>query len=137
MYSEKEKYSKLFLNTSSSKNFGEVTFFIKGMMGFIKKGQKSIKEMLENKIEKLNFSRDYLDNLALSDSEKKIMFIYIQNNIFSEFPLKDKELSKILEISRAKLRIHIENLMKKGYLVEISKNPMIHVIDDELKEVLD
>ena len=137
IFSEKEKYSKLFLNTSSSKNFGEVTFFIKGMMGFIKKGQKSIKEMLENKIEKLNFSRDYLDNLALSDSEKKIMFIYIQNNIFSEFPLKDKELSKILEISRAKLRIHIENLMKKGYLVEISKNPMIHVIDDELKEVLD
>ena len=137
IFSEKEKYSKLFLNTSSSKNFGEVTFFIKGMMGFIKKGQKSIKEMLENKIEKLNFSRDYLDNLVLSDSEKKIMFIYIQNNIFSEFPLKDKELSKILEISRAKLRIHIENLMKKGYLVEISKNPMIHVIDDELKEVLD
>ena len=137
IFSEKEKYSKLFLNTYNSKNFGEVTFFIKGMMGFIKKGQKSIKEMLENKIEKLNFSRDYLDNLALSDSEKKIMFIYIQNNIFSEFPLKDKELSKILEISRAKLRIHIENLMKKGYLVEISKNPMIHVIDDELKEVLD
>lgn len=137
IFSEKEKYSKLFLNTSSSKNFGEVTFFIKGMMEFIKKGQKSIKEMLENKIEKLNFSRDYLVNLELNDSEKKIMCIYIQNNIFSEFSLKDKELSKILEINRTKLKIHIENLIKKGYLVEISKNPMIHVIDDGLKEVLD
>lgn len=137
IFSEKEKYSKLFLNTSSSKNFGEVTFFIKGMMEFIKKGQKSIKEMLENKIEKLNFSRDYLGNLELNDSEKKIMCIYIQNNIFSEFPLKDKELSKILEISRTKLKIHIETLIKKGYLVEISKNPMINVIDDRLKEVLD
>lgn len=137
IFSEKEKYSKLFLSTSSSKNFGEVTFFIKGMMEFIKKGQKSIKEMLENKIEKLNFSRDYLGNLELNDPEKKIMCIYIQNNIFSEFPLKDKELSKILEISRTKLKIHIENLIKKGYLVEISKNPMIHVIDDRLKEVLD
>ena len=32
IFSEKEKYSKLFLNTSKPKNFGEITFFLIGIM---------------------------------------------------------------------------------------------------------
>lgn len=137
IFSEKTKYSKLFLNTSSSKNFGEITFFLVGMLELIKKGQESIKEMLENKIEKLNFSEDYLDNLDLSDLEKNIMFVYIQNHIFSNYNLEDKELCEIMNMSRPTLKNNIEKLVKKEYLTKISKKPITHVISDKLQEILD
>lgn len=137
IFSEKEKYSKLSLNTSNSKNFGEITFFLIGMLELIKKGQESIIKMLEDKIEKLNFSRNYLNNLNLSDLEKDIMFVYIQNHIFSNSDLEDKELCKIINMSRPTLKNNIEQLIKKEYLTEISKRPITHIISDKLQEVLD
>ena len=137
IFSEKEKYSKLFLNTSNSKNFGEITFFLIGMLELIKKGQESIIKMLEDKIEKLNFSRNYLNNLDLSDLEKDIMFVYIQNHIFSNSDLEDKELCKIINMSRPTLKNNIEQLIKKEYLTKISKKPITHVLSDKLQKVID
>ena len=137
IFSEKEKYSKLFLNTSNSKNFGEITFFLIGMLELIKKGQESIMKMLEDKIEKLNFSRNYLNNLNLSDLEKDIMFVYIQNHIFSNSDLEDKELCKIINMSRSTLKNNIEQLIKKEYLTKISKKPITHVLSDKLQKVID
>ena len=137
IFSEKEKYSKLFLNTSNSKNFGEITFFLIGMLELIKKGQESIMKMLEDKIEKLNFSRNYLNNLNLSDLEKDIMFVYIQNHIFSNSDLEDKELCKIINMSRPTLKNNIEQLIKKEYLTKISKKPITHVLSDKLQEIID
>ena len=137
IFSEKEKYSKLFLNTSNSKNFGEITFFLIGMLELIKKGQESIMKMLEDKIEKLNFSRNYLNNLNLSDLEKDIMFVYIQNHIFSNSDLEDKELCKIINMSRPTLKNNIEQLIKKEYLTKISKKPITHVLSDKLQKVID
>ena len=137
IFSEKEKYSKLFLNTSNSKNFGEITFFLIGMLELIKKGQESIIKMLEDKIEKLNFSRNYLNNLNLSDLEKDIMFVYIQNHIFSNSDLEDKELCKIINMSRPTLKNNIEQLIQKEYLTKISKKPITHVLSDKLQKVID
>ena len=137
IFSEKEKYSKLFLNTSNSKNFGEITFFLIGMLELIKKGQESIIKMLEDKIEKLNFSRNYLNNLNLSDLEKDIMFVYIQKHIFSNSDLEDKELCKIINMSRPTLKNNIEQLIKKEYLTKISKKPITHVLSDKLQKVID
>ena len=137
IFSEKEKYSKLFLNTSNSKNFGEITFFLIGMLELIKKGQESIMKMLEDKIEKLNFSRNYLNNLNLSDLEKNIMFVYIQNYIFSNSDLEDKELCKIINMSRPTLKNNIEQLIKKEYLTKISKKPITHVLSDKLQKIID
>ena len=137
IFSEKEKYSKLFLNTSNSKNFGEITFVLIGMLELIKKGQESIIKMLEDKIEKLNFSRNYLNNLNLSDLEKDIMFVYIQNHIFSNSDLEDKELCKIINMSRPTLKNNIEQLIKKEYLTKISKKPITHVLSDKLQKVID
>lgn len=42
IFENKEKYFKLFTETSNIRNCGEVTFFILGMMELIKKGQESI-----------------------------------------------------------------------------------------------
>ena len=137
IFSENEKYSKLFLNTSNSKNFGEITFFLIGMLELIKKGQESIIKMLMDRIEKLKYSKDYLDKLDLDNLKKNILFVYIQNYIFSDFPLEDRQLAEIIKISMPTLKKNIEQLIKQEYLTEISKRPITHIISDKLQEVLD
>ena len=137
IFSEKEKYSKLFLNTSKPKNFGEITFFLIGIMELIKKGQESIIKMLIDRIEKLKYSKDYLDKLDLDNLKKNILFIYIHNYIFSDFPLEDRQLAEIIKVSMPTLKKNIEQLIKQEYLTEISKRPITHIISDKLQEVLD
>ena len=137
IFSEKEKYSKLFLNTSKPKNFGEITFFLIGIMELIKKGQESIIKMLMDRIEKLKYSKDYLDKLDLDNLKKNILFVYIQNYIFSDFPLEDRQLAEIIKVSMPTLKKNIEQLIKQEYLTEISKRPITHIISDKLQEVLD
>ena len=137
IFSEKEKYSKLFLNTSKPKNFGEITFFLIGIMELIKKGQESIIKMLMDRIEKLKYSKDYLDKLDLDNLKKNILFVYIQNYIFSDFPLEDRQLAEIIKVSMPALKKNIEQLIKQEYLTELSKRPITHIISNKLQEVLD
>ena len=108
-----------------------------GIIEFIKKGQESIIKMLIDRIEKLKYSKDYLDKLDLDNLKKNILFVYIQNYIFSNFPLEDWQLAKIIKVSMPTLKKNIEQLIKQEYLTEISKRPITHIISDKLQEVLD
>ncbi|WP_022819677.1 Fic family protein [Fusobacterium russii] len=134
IFNEKNKYSKLFKNTSDIKNFGEVTFFIKGFLELIVKGQESILEMLKNKKEKLSYAFTMLENLSLKKIEKDILFIYLQNYIFSKTsPLKDKEMSEIIELSRPTLDKLLKKLETMDYISKISSKPSIHTIGNKIK----
>ena len=108
-----------------------------GIMELIKKGQESIIKMLMDRIEKLKYSKDYLDKLDLDNLKKNILFVYIQNYIFSDFPLEDRQLVEIIKVSMPTLKKNIEQLIKQEYLTEISKRPITHIISDKLQEVLD
>ena len=108
-----------------------------GIIEFIKKGQESIIKMLMDRIEKLKYSKDYLDKLDLDNLKKNILFVYIQNYIFSDFPLEDRQLAEIIKVSMPTLKKNIEQLIKQEYLREISKRPITHIISDKLQEVLD
>ena len=108
-----------------------------GIMELIKKGQESIIKMLMDRIEKLKYSKDYLDKLDLDNLKKNILFIYIQNYIFSDFPLEDRQLAEIIKVSMPTLKKNIEQLIKQEYLTELSKRPITHIISNKLQEVLD
>lgn len=138
IFEEKEKYSKLFLNVSKSNNCGEITFFIKGLFEIIIKGQRSIKEMLSNKILKLEFSEKFLYGLDLEEEENKILYIYIQDFIFSGRPsMKDNDLENILKISRYKLNRYLDVLKEKNYIIQYQKLPSVHMLTDDLKHKFD
>lgn len=125
IFGEKEKYSKLFSKVSNPKNYGEITFFVKGMLEIIKKGQESIIEMLNEKILKLNYARKYVEELNLEDMESRIVYIYMQDFIFSQISsLKDLQLLEILDDvkSRITLNKYLKSLEQKGIIVQISKS---------------
>lgn len=134
IFNEKNKYSKLFKNTSDIRNFGEVTFFIKGFLELIIKGQESILEMLKNKKEKLDYALTMLEDLSLKEIEKDILLIYLQNYIFSKTsPLKDKEILEIVELSRPTLDKLLKKLETMEYVSKISSKPSIHTLGDKIK----
>lgn len=134
IFNEKNKYSKLFKNTSDAKNFGEVTFFIKGFLELIIKGQESILEMLKDKKEKLDYAFTMLEEFSIEETEKDILFIYLQNYIFSKTsPLKDKEMSEIMGISRPTLDKLLKKLETMEYISKISSKPSIHTIGNKIK----
>lgn len=140
IFENKKKYSDLFLDTSNVKNYGEITFFIKGMLEFIIKGQESIIQMLKERILKLDYASSYIENLKdLDEKQKNILFIYIQNYIFSkENPLTDNELlDNISDInSLPTLKKHLKKLTELGYIVQISKRPIIRKISNKVEEIL-
>ncbi len=138
IFADKEGYSKLFSETSNSRNCGEVTFFIKGMLEFILKGQDSILIMLKDKILKLEHAKSYLENIKLKEVEKDILFFYIQNYVFSDdFTLLDSNILKYLEIaSRVTLNKYLNSLKIKGYIEKISHTPSKHILTSWVKEKL-
>lgn len=144
IFEDRKKYAELFLNTSKVKNYGEVTFFVIGMLNFIVNGQESIIQMLKDKILKLNYAKKYIDSIetsySLSEIECNILFVYIQNYIFAkENPLPDKELLKYVKGIKSiqTLRRHLDNLTTLDLITLVSKKPLIRTISNTIKEVLD
>ncbi|MCF2674386.1 Fic family protein [Fusobacterium varium] len=137
IFLNKEKYLKLFLETSESKNCGELTFFIEGILEIIIQGQESIIGMLEKKHLKLEYALNYIKELGLNVEESDILFILTQNYIFSNSPLKDSELCTYINLSPYKLKGYIKKLSEESYVETISRRPLIHSIGDKLKKVLE
>lgn len=141
IFGDKKKYSNLFLDTSNTKNSGEITFFIKGMLEFIIDGQESIIDMLQDKSLKLDYTEKYIDGLKdLDEIQKRILYIYIQNYIFSKTnPLTDSELLKYIPTIKTiqTLRKKLKRLEELGYIIEINNKPVTREISGNLKEILD
>ncbi|MGL6023589.1 MAG: Fic family protein, partial [Cetobacterium sp.] len=134
IFADKGSYSKLFLEVSNHKNCGEMTFFVKGMLEFVLKGQNSILEMLNEKSIKLNFALQYIESCNLSEIESKIISIYIQDYIFTErVHIKDAEILEYLPIkSKLTLKKHLNSLISAGYLQQVSKKPSQHSLSEFL-----
>lgn len=135
IFSDKDGYSKLFLDVSNPRNCGEVTFFVKGMLEFILKGQESIIEMLNQNIVKLEFAFQYIKDCSLTEIESEILSIYVQGYIFAERShMKDSEILEYLPIkSKLTLKKHLDSLVDKNYLQQISKRPSQHSLSEFLK----
>lgn len=141
IFEEKEKYYKLFSKVSEPRNCGEITFFILGMLEIIEKGQNKIIELLNHKLLKLNYAKKYITELKLDEIESVILFIYVQDFIFSDMEnLNDKDLLEVLKNKKIKSRLtlnkHLKNMVDKNILIKVSNNPTRHILTDNIKEMI-
>ncbi|WP_027129020.1 Fic family protein [Fusobacterium perfoetens] len=141
---EKNNYIKAFLEVANEKNYGELTFFIIGMLNFIIKGQESLIKMFRKKFQKVQRASNYI--YALNDigkTEKDILFLYVQNFIFARnTPLADDRISFYTSINPKPLKIYLLNLTRKGYITKLSNHtlenyPHVRVISSGVKKVFD
>ena len=132
----KPKYYKAFEEVSHPRNMGEMTHFIDDMMDLIISGQeKSLVDLKEADI-KMKFVSQYLKELSdVDEDQKKILFVLIQDYLFSMFgSMDDEEVSIAVELSRYKLKTKLEQLVKLGLVEKIKYSPSKHKISAKVIE---
>ncbi|EMF0097208.1 Fic family protein, partial [Enterococcus hirae] len=132
----KPKYYKAFEEVSHPRNMGEMTHFIDDMMDLIISGQeKSLSDLKEADI-KMKFVSHYLKEMTdANDEQKKVLFVLIQDYLFSMFgSMDDEEVSIAVNLSRYKLNIILHQLVELGLIEKIKKSPSKHKISAKIIE---
>lgn len=125
------KYYKAFDICNDPKNKGDITPFIYSYIDIIKNAAKSSLENLESLKQRLEYYstiHENIYNFFENDLQSKIVYILIQNALFSSKGVFIEELKHHLECSEATIRKNIKSLIKHGLIIttEREKNKMLY-----------
>ena len=128
---DKNKYYKAFDICNDPKNKGDITPFIYSFIDIIKNTAKSSLENLESLKQRLEYYstiHENIYNFFENDLQSKIVYILIQNALFSRKGVFIEELKHHLECSEATIRKNIKSLIKHGLIIttEREKNKMLY-----------
>lgn len=135
----KNKYLEAFSEVSNPRNKGELTHFVQTMFELIESGQRNLlKDLKEYNIIFKHYTSYLNKKDNMSEEEKRIIFVYIQNFIFDEMnPIEDQDMADTLDISRHILKGRLAPLVEKKVIKQIKKKPSIHVLTDDFKSKLE
>lgn len=129
----KEKYQKAFTEVSNPLNRGELTFFIKDLLGIIIKGQENVSVSLLDANRKMQITVDFIEELDFPSIEKNLLFLMIQSLLFAfgDRYMTNIELFELLKdkYSRTKVDNAMKGLEKKDFVYKISKNPLAYSLN--------
>ena len=118
-------YYKLFEETNSFGNCGDLTPFITGFLWLILKSITRVTELLENKANMLKSMEQSLKVLDLPDkTDRNLCYILLQAALFSDEGAKIQEIAKTANISERTVRTHLEKLPSN--LVIINRDNKAH-----------
>ena len=128
---DKNKYYKAFDICNDPKNKGDITPFLYSFIDIIKNAAKSSLENLESLKQRLEYYstiHENIYNFFENDLQSKIVYILIQNALFSSKGVFIEELKHHLECSEATIRKNIKSLIKHGLIIttEREKNKMLY-----------
>lgn len=128
---DKNKYYKAFDICNDPKNKGDITPFIYSFIDIIKNAAKSSLENLESLKQRLEYYSNIHENIYNffeNDLQSKIVYILIQNALFSRKGVFIEELKHHLECSEATIRKNIKSLKNHGLIIntEREKNKMLY-----------
>lgn len=133
----KNKYYKAFTAAETHLNHSEMTFFVIQMLEFIRLGQETTIEDLEEKLLLLASAESSLDSFGeapyyLSPKEKKILLQAAQHYLFdafSEITLQD--IAAYSEISAQTARKYTARLENRGLLETVFLKPLKFILTEE------
>ncbi|MHB9307959.1 Fic family protein [Fusobacterium polymorphum] len=136
-----DDYYKSFVEVEDVNNYGEITFFVGNILETIKKGQEEIIKLLNDSIMKLSYSFEIFEEITkdLSEKEKVILFVYLQNYLFNDFEkITNINLTFVIEnfnkenITQQTINKYTQELEKKGYLVKIKQRPLTYTLSEKI-----
>ena len=131
-----DNYYKSFVEVEDVNNYGEITFFVENILKTIKSGQEEIINLLNDSIMKLDHSTEIFEEITkdLSEKEKVILFVYLQNYLFNDFEeITNAELSYIIgDLTQQTINKYTQELEKKGYLVKIKQRPLTYTLSEKI-----
>ena len=143
-----DDYYKSFVEVEDVNNYGEITFFVENILKTIKNGQEMIIDLLNESIMKLNHATEIFEEITkdLSEKEKVILFVYLQNYLFNDFEkITNIELTFVIEnfnqqsinqqnITQQTINRYTQELENKGYLVKIKQRPLTYTLADKITD---
>lgn len=109
-----DSYYKSFKIVNEEKNKGELTSFVEYFLNVLADSLKDLIAYLDEKISQLEFFEKQLTSLyeskKIGTGEKAILYILIQNTLFSEYSLGANELSAIADLGLSKTRSSLKSL---------------------------
>ena len=140
-----DNYYKSFVEVEDVNNYGEITFFVGNILETIKKGQEEIIKLLNDSIMKLDYSTEIFEEITkdLSEKEKVILFVYLQNYLFNDFEkITNIDLTFVIEnfnkenITQQTINKYTQELEKKGYLLKIKQRPLTYTLSEKITDKL-
>lgn len=137
----KNKYESAFSEVSNPRNRADLTFFVQTMYSLIIEGQEKMIENLTEAKAKLKRSSQYIESLGIrKDSlEWQILFILSQEHMFNSLndTVKSKEIAEFLKTTRYTLDKSLNELVNKGFIIKVGKNPKTYKLSPEFSENID
>lgn len=126
-------YYKAFSVTNSNINKGEMNYFIDEFLSILLKGQEDIIENLTDKLDKLNYSKDYIekDEKVNTLLKKDLLFMLSQSFYFDkntgiyrdtliEYTKKEHPVKRIKD--------ELKELETDGIIKIVKKRPLIYAV---------
>ena len=94
---------------------------------------------------KLNHSTEIFEEITndLSEKEKVILFVYLQNYLFNDFEkITNIDLTFVIEnfnkqnITQQTINKYTQELEKKGYLVKVNQRPLTYTLAEKITDKL-
>lgn len=129
------QYLDAFSHTNDSRNKGDISTFVYEFLDIILKAYQKTEIYALNKNKEIHTYSNIIENLALSKTEQRILFVLIQDELFSGFGLSCSNLSSILEISYCTCFKHLSVLEKANFIKKAYNGKQIFysVIIDNIK----
>ncbi|MCL2740419.1 MAG: hypothetical protein FWE47_04430 [Oscillospiraceae bacterium] len=105
-------YYKIFEETNSERNRGDLSFFVISFLEIIKKSVLSVSDAMENRVEKFDAYNSILSEIDVSGTEHNILYILLQNSLFGDRGFSVDELVGESGTSSATVRIALKKYKK-------------------------
>ena len=112
-------YYKLFEDTNSHANHGDLTPFITGFLWIIQKSVVRVNDILTEKANQLSIISNKLEKLSYTDKklDSKIYFVLLQASLFSEDGATLEEIADTLNKNIKTIRNHIRTYPQKHIII--------------------
>lgn len=137
-YIKKTEYYKTFSNTNLNINKGELNYFIDTFLKILIAGQEDILENLKDKIDKLDYASEFIENnLKQADTvlKKNILFLLLQSYYFDyNFGISRDILIKQNLKNNFKNTIinELKKLEEMNLIIKVKKRPIVYAINDNI-----
>ncbi len=134
----KTRYYKAFNNTNAEINRGELNYFIDEFLTIIVAGQEDIIDNLVEKIEKLQYALNYIENdlqSANTELKKSLLFMLYQNYYFDDNSGIDRRLLiEYLPEEKSKLNIkrELNELENDNVILRVKGRPVIYAVNEDV-----
>ena len=106
----RSRYYALFKDTNDRHNYGDMTLFIIGFLGFILEACTQVSEFLADKKERILHYFDVIDRLELSHEANEVLSILVQVSVCESRSLNITAIEKASGVSKYQIKNHLSEI---------------------------